>query len=228
MASCILHIETSTKVCSVAVSNGEECVYKKEEYSGPSHAVLLGTFVQEAVEYMRSKGLSPDAVAVSSGPGSYTGLRIGVSEAKGLCYGWGVPLIAVPTLQIMASGMICEGQEADYYCSMIDARRMEVYAAIYDKQLNEVKPTSADVITEDSYLDWLSKGTVLFFGDGAAKCRPVMLSKNAIFVENIHPLASNMIPLALDLFNKKKFVNVAYYEPFYLKEFQATTPKNKI
>lgn len=228
MAVCILSIETSTKVCSVALSSDEELVYRKEEYNGPSHAVLLGQFVQDAVRYARDNRLKPDAVAVSAGPGSYTGLRIGVSEAKGLCFGWNIPLIAVPTLQVIAAQAVGDGYDADYYCPMIDARRMEVYAAVYNRHLEEIRPVSADIVTADSYLDFLSKGKVLFFGDGAAKCSEVISSKNATFVENIHPLAANMASMALESYKNKNYQDVAYFEPFYLKEFQATTPKNKI
>lgn len=228
MTYSILSIETSTKVCSVAFSAGEEILYKKEEFNGPSHAVLLGAFVKETLEYAQSRGLRPDAIAVSAGPGSYTGLRIGVSEAKGLSYGLNIPLIAVPTLEILASQAIQAGYEADYFCPMIDARRMEVYAAIYNKELEEVRPVAADIITPESYLDYLSKGKVLFFGDGAAKCKPLISSENAIFAENLYPLASGMVPLALKRYRQNEFQSVAYFEPFYLKEFQATTPKNKI
>lgn len=228
MGVCILSIETSTKVCSVALSVDEKIVYSREEFKGPSHAAVLGSFVQEAVDYARGKQLIIHAIAVSSGPGSYTGLRIGVSEAKGLCYGMDTPLIAVPTLQIMASKMILAGQKADYYCSMIDARRMEVYAAIYDSDMQEVKPTSADIITEESYRDFLTQGKVVFFGDGAEKCSKLISSENAIFAENIYPLASDMTVLALKQYKENKFQDVAYFEPFYLKEFQATTPKKKI
>ncbi len=226
--SCIICLETSTKVCSVALSVNENIVFNKEDYTGPSHAVLLGVFVNEAVSYARKNNLKIDAVAVSAGPGSYTGLRIGVSEAKGLCYGWDVPLIAIPTLQILTSQVITAGYKADYYCPMIDARRMEVYAAVYDNHLNELREVGADIVTFDTYMDFFLKGEVLFFGNGSEKCHAIISSANVGFVQNIHPTASGMVPLALQYYKEKKYEDVAYFEPFYLKEFQATTPKVKI
>jgi tRNA threonylcarbamoyladenosine biosynthesis protein TsaB len=220
--SCILCLETATRVCSVALSLNNDILFKKEEYAGPSHAALLAVFVQEAVNYARKNGHVIDAVAVGSGPGSYTGLRIGVSEAKGLCYGMNVPLIAVPTLEILASQAICAGYEADAYCAMIDARRMEVYAAVYDRKMQIKRPVAADIVTGHTYDDFLSVGAVLFFGDGAGKCKAVISSKNAIFAENIHPLAAGMVPLAQRYHQEKNYWDIAYFEPFYLKEFQAT------
>jgi tRNA threonylcarbamoyladenosine biosynthesis protein TsaB len=220
--SCILCLETATKVCSVALSLNDAVLFKKEEYSGPSHAALLAVFVQEAVNYARKSGYVIEAVAVSSGPGSYTGLRIGVSEAKGLCYGLNIPLIAVPTLEILASQAIRAGYEADVFCPMIDARRMEVYAAVYNGQMQVQRPVAADVVTERTYENFLSNGTVLFFGDGAAKCKEVISSENAVFAENIYPLAAGMVPLAQQYHQGKCYQDAAYFEPFYLKEFQTT------
>ncbi len=228
--SCILCLETATRVCSVALSSGGNIVFKKEDHAGPSHAVLLGVFVQEAVAFARENQLKIDAVAVSEGPGSYTGLRIGVSEAKGLCYGLDIPLIAVPTLEIMTLQAVAMGYKADYYCPMIDARRMEVYAAIYrmNKILEVQRPVSADIVDENTYDNFLAKGTVLFFGDGALKVETIISHKNAIFAKNIYPLASGIVPSAHEYYKNKRFQDVAYFEPFYLKEFQATTPKNRI
>ena len=226
--ACILNIETATKVCSVALSVGQEIVFNKEEYEGPSHAVLSGVFVNEALQYAKTQGLKLDAIAVSSGPGSYTGLRIGVSMAKGLCYALDVPLIAVPTLEVLASRAIYGNYDADYYCPMIDARRMEVYAALYDCNFQEIRPVAADIVEADTYAEYLLKGKVLFFGDGAAKCKDTVSSKNATFADNIHPLASEMVVKAQQYYEEKKYQDVAYFEPFYLKDFQATTPKKKI
>lgn len=228
--SCILNIDTSTAVCSVALSNDQEIVFNKVSFNGPSHASLLGVFVKEAIEAANAKNLKPDAVAVSSGPGSYTGLRIGVSMAKGLCFGHDVPLISLHTLEIMASEAIKQnnGNKDMLYCPMLDARRMEVYDAIYDAELKQCRRDSADVIDENSYQEFLSKGKVCFFGNGSDKCKPVLTHPNAVFLDNIHPLASSMVPLAQKAFDEKRFVDVAYFEPFYLKEYHAVIAKNKV
>jgi len=225
---CILNIETATPVCSVALSRCSDVLFYKENKEGASHASLLGVFVAEAIQYAREIGLTLDAVAVSAGPGSYTGLRIGVSEAKGLCYGFNIPLIAVPSLKIMAENVILSGMDADYYCPMIDARRMEVYAAIYDRQLNEVRETAADVVDEKIYASYLKQGTVVFFGNGAAKCKTILSSPNAIFFDEIHPLASAMVSLSETAFLNRAFEDVAYFEPLYLKEFVAIAGRNKV
>lgn len=228
--SVILNIETSTSVCSVAVSSGSEVIFDKVEFKGPSHASLLGVFVSEAMFFVKNKGLKLDAVAVSCGPGSYTGLRIGVSEAKGLCYGLNVPLIAVHTPLVLASGLLQKVQigKDTLLCPMIDARRMEVYSALYDGSLNRVRDIQADIIDEYSYDQYLQKHKVLFFGDGADKCKETLIDRNAVFIDDVFPLASNMVALANQAFNKSDFVDVAYFEPFYLKEFVTTIPKKKV
>ncbi|GAB6009182.1 tRNA (adenosine(37)-N6)-threonylcarbamoyltransferase complex dimerization subunit type 1 TsaB [Dysgonomonas reticulitermitis] len=226
----ILSIETATEVCSVAVSNGSQVIFYKEETNGPSHAVLLGQFVNEAIEELRKANTKPDAVAVSCGPGSYTGLRIGVSEAKGLCYGLNIPLIAIHTLKIMAHGVLEQGEAKKHtlLCPMIDARRMEVYDTVYDNSLQELRSVSADIIDENSFSEFLAGRQILFFGNGAEKCKAVLYHPNAQFLDDIYPKATDMVELAEEAFNKKEFVDVAYFEPFYLKEFVATTPKNKV
>ncbi len=226
--SGILCLETATKVCSVALSENDNIVFEKISYNGPSHAALLGLFVKEAIDFACDKAIKIDAIAISSGPGSYTGLRIGVSEAKGLCYGLDIPLISVPTLEIMASQVINSGYQYDYYCPMIDARRMEAYTAIYDNKLTLVKEISADIVDGNSYTDFLSHGKMLFFGDGSAKCKEIIGSPNACFLDNIFPHAISMLSLANKYLKEKKFEDVAYFEPFYLKEFQATKAKNLI
>lgn len=228
MKPVILHIETSTNVCSVAVSEGSECLFFKMNDEGMNHAALLSVFIQEALESVHKK---LDAVAVSAGPGSYTGLRIGVSTAKGLCYGFDIPLIAVDTLEVLAIPAIkqvCAGNAESLYCPMIDARRMEVYDAFYRADRSVFRGVSADIITERSYTEILETTPVYFFGNGAEKCRPVLTHPNAHFLNDIHPLVNNMIDIALPLFNESRFVDTAYFEPFYLKEFQATTPKNSV
>lgn len=228
--ACILNIETSTSVCSVALSDKGKVVFEKASFEGPSHAALLGVFVEEALSALKEQGRKPDAIAVSSGPGSYTGLRIGVSVAKGLCFGYGIPLIGIHTLDILAATVIKqnEGNGNSLYCAMLDARRMEVYAAIYDANLQTVRETSADIVDAGTYAPYLEKGNVCFFGNGAAKCKEVITSANAVFIDEIHPLAVNMVPLSEKAFAEGKLENVAYFEPFYLKEFLATIAKNKV
>ena len=225
--SCILHIETSTAVCSVAVSEDGQTIFVQEDMKGPSHAVSLGVFVDEALSFIDSHAIPLDAVAVSCGPGSYTGLRIGVSMAKGICYGRNIPLIGIPTLEVLCVPVLLyhELPENALLCPMIDARRMEVYAAVYDRSLNVIRPISADIIDEDSYLDILDEHPVYFFGSGAAKCSEKITHSNAHFIDDIHPLAKMMFPLAEKAVAKEDYKDVAYFEPFYLKEFVASLPK---
>jgi tRNA threonylcarbamoyladenosine biosynthesis protein TsaB len=224
--ACILHIETSTMVCSVALSVDGSVVFERFSFDGPSHAALLGVFVEEAIAFLKEKLYQVEAIALSSGPGSYTGLRIGTSMAKGLCMGWDIPLIAVPTLQLMALQAVQRYKRVDcLYCAMLDARRMEVYSAIYDVALSTVRDTSADIVTPELFQPFLDCDTVCFFGNGATKSRTVIISDHAVFLDDIHPLASDMVYLAEQAFQAKKFENTAYFEPFYLKEFMATTPK---
>lgn len=225
--SCILHIETSTAVCSVAVSQDGTTIFSKEDFKGPSHAVVLGVYVDEALSFVDNHAIPVDAVAVSCGPGSYTGLRIGVSMAKGICYGRDILLIGLPTLEVMAVPVLLSEElpEDALLCPMIDARRMEVYSAIYDRALKVQKPVSADIIDENSYVSFLDKHPVYFFGNGAAKCREKLTHPNAHFIDNIHPLAKWMFPLAEKAMALNDFKDVAYFEPFYLKEFVASTPK---
>lgn len=226
----ILSIETATNVCSVAVSEGESVIFERVNSEGPSHASVLGVFVQEALDFLKEKKISLNAVAVSSGPGSYTGLRIGVSEAKGLCFGLNIPLIAVDTLKVMAMTVLNKGllSDGDLLCPMIDARRMEVYAEIFDSKLNVIRAVSADIVDESSYQEYLTKGKILFFGNGSAKCQNSLKDENCAFLSGIYPSATEMVKLAAEAYKDQKFVDVAYYEPFYLKEFVATTPKNKV
>lgn len=225
--SCILNIETSTDVCSVAVSQDGVCIFNKEDGKGPNHAVSLGVFVDEALAYVDSRDIKIDAVAVSCGPGSYTGLRIGVSMAKGICYGRDVRLIAVPTLELLAVPVLLEHDvdENALLCPMLDARRMEVYAGIYDRALREARPVQADVVDENTYKKYLDKGKVYFFGNGACKCIDTINHPNAVLIKEIKPLARYMFPLAEKRMAEGKFEDVAYFVPFYLKDFVAKTPK---
>lgn len=225
--SCILNIETSTTVCSVAASQDGQTLFVKEDLEGPSHAVSLGVFVDEALSFIDSHGIPLDAVAVSCGPGSYTGLRIGVSMAKGVCYGRNIPLIGLPTLEVLCVPVLLQKElpEDALLCPMLDARRMEVYAAIYDRALNLKREIAADIVDENSYAEYLEEHPVYFFGNGAAKCRDKLTHPNAHFIDNIHPLARMMFPLAEKAVATGKFDDVAYFEPFYLKEFVASQPK---
>lgn len=226
--SCILSIETSTDVCSVAVSQDGTCIFEKENSSGPNHAVKLGVFVDEALSFIDSHLIPLDAVAVSCGPGSYTGLRIGVSMAKGICYGRSVKLLSVPTLHLLCVPVLLREQiqeENALLCPMLDARRMEVYAQLFDRALNEVRPIQADVVDADTYKSYLDERPVYFFGNGAEKCIEVINHPNAHLIKNVEPLAKNMFPLAEKRMMNEQFEDVAYFVPFYLKDFVAKTPK---
>ncbi|MEA4936869.1 MAG: tRNA (adenosine(37)-N6)-threonylcarbamoyltransferase complex dimerization subunit type 1 TsaB [Paludibacter sp.] len=226
----ILHIETSTQICSVALSEDSNCIFFISNDEGMNHAALLSSFIQQALDMLKSSDRQLNAVAVSSGPGSYTGLRIGVSTAKGICYGLNIPLISVSTLEIMtieALKRLSTEAEDHYFIPMIDARRMEVYDAVFDAGMNLLRPVTADIITEDSFINYLKENRVYIFGNGSAKCKTLLKSSNAYFIDNIHPLAENMIQPAIKKYKENNFEDVAYFEPFYLKEFQATVPKNK-
>lgn len=226
--SCILNIETSTNVCSVALSQDGVCLYEDVNMEGPSHAQVLAGYVKNAVSFADSHAIPIDAIAISKGPGSYTGLRIGVSEAKGVAYGRDAKLLSVPTLKLLTVPILLgheELPEDTLLCPMIDARRMEVYCALYDRALNEVVQTQALVIDSDSFKDYLDKQPIYFMGNGADKCVETIQHPNAHFIKNIVPRAKNMIPLAEMAMAKEQFEDVAYFEPFYLKEFVATKSK---
>ena len=224
----ILNIETSTEVCSVAIGCDGDIVFHREDYRGQTHATALGVFVDEALGYADSRGEKLDAVSVSRGPGSYTGLRIGVSMAKGICFGRDIPLISIPTLETLCVMPLLYHDLPDdaLLCPMIDARRMEVYAAIYDRALRTVRETKADIVEEDTYAEFLNEHPVYFFGEGAAKSKERLRHPNAHFIEGIRPLASMMFPLAEKAIALDDFKDVAYFEPFYLKEFIPGKPKN--
>lgn len=225
----ILSIETSTEVCSVALSEEGKTIDQRVIYEGQSHASALTALIEEMLTGEgRPSFKSLDAVAVSSGPGSYTGLRIGVSAAKGICYALGIPLISVDSLQVVAAGIGRQPDEDYQILPMIDARRMEVYTELFTSQLIPASPTEAIVVDNESFADILNKGKVIFAGNGSHKCKGVINHSNAIFIGNIHPLASNMSKLAYNAFLRERFEDVAYFEPQYLKDFIVTTPKNKI
>ena len=226
--SCILNIETSTNVCSVALSQDGVCLYEDVNMEGPSHAQVLAGYVKNAVSFADSHAIPIDAIAISKGPGSYTGLRIGVSESKGVAYGRDAKLLSVPTLKLLTVPILLGHEELPedaLLCPMIDARRMEVYCALYDRALNEVVQTQALVIDSDSFKEYLDKQPIYFMGNGADKCVETIQHPNAHFIKNIVPRAKNMIPLAEMAMAKEQFEDVAYFEPFYLKEFVATKSK---
>ncbi|MCF6169972.1 MAG: tRNA (adenosine(37)-N6)-threonylcarbamoyltransferase complex dimerization subunit type 1 TsaB [Bacteroidales bacterium] len=226
----ILNIETSTTVCSVALAVDGKVVAIKESHTKNSHAVQITLFCEAVLKEYGIGFPDLDAVAVSKGPGSYTGLRIGVSTAKGFCYAIDKPLIAIGTLKAMAAGMIeNESKPEDFlYCPMIDARRMEVYSAFFDSELNELKKTEAVVVDENSFSDLLSSHKIIFAGDGAAKCREILShQQHAIFKGGFHPSTAFMAQLSEQKFNQQDFENVAYFEPFYLKDFVAGIPRVK-
>ena len=226
--SCILNIETSTNVCSVALSQDGVCLYEDVNMEGPSHAQVLAGYVKDAISFADSHAIPIDAIAISKGPGSYTGLRIGVSEAKGVAYGRDAKLLSVPTLKLLTVPILLGHEELPedaLLCPMLDARRMEVYCALYDRALNEVVQTQALVIDSDSFKDYLDKQPIYFMGNGADKCVETIQHPNAHFIKNIVPRAKNMIPLAEMAMAKEQFEDVAYFEPFYLKEFVATKSK---
>ncbi len=227
----ILNIETSTDVCSAALAGDGKVLEKRELFEPNSHSKHTTLLIQDI---FNKKGMPPikslDAVAVSAGPGSYTGLRIGTSVAKGICFALDIPLIAIDTLKVMTQAVLASGTsypEDTFFSPMIDARRMEVYTALHDHSLNVIEDTNAKIIDDSSFADVLEKNKVLFFGNGAAKCKDTIKNENAVFIDDIFPLASNMSPLAEKAFNENNFVDVAYFEPFYLKSFVATISKKK-
>lgn len=222
----ILSLETATTVCSVAITNGREIVAERKLHEDKSHANQLTLIIEELIQSAGLKMSEVQAVAVSEGPGSYTGLRIGLSTAKGLCYALGVPLIGISTLEAMALEVSMNNPENHWLCPMIDARRMEVYTALYSPTLNLVKAPMPMILDESSFHETLREAGVLFFGNGSQKFSQVINSTNAIFLNDITPSAWAVGFLALERFDKNQFENLAYFEPSYLKEFQATTPKS--
>ena len=255
----IILIETSTALCSVALAEDGAVTAYRESSAPKAHASLTAVFVQEVLAERGVTLADCDAVCVSMGPGSYTGLRVGVSTAKGLCFGAGKPLLAVGTLDTLVAQAQSSSAEAEanvepqsglypreeasagedgatdmanvelrprYIVPMIDARRMEVYAAVFEngKQITETAPA---IIDENSYAEYLEQGPVLFIGDGAGKCADVIKHPNAHFCQ-CHPKASSMLQPALQALKEKRFEDVAYFEPFYLKEFVATVSKKKL
>lgn len=228
----ILNIETSTEVCSVALTSEGQVLDHRENYEGQTHATLLSQYVKEMLDYARTRDLAIDAIAVSIGPGSYTGLRIGLSEAKGLAFGLDVPLIGVNTLQLLTvSAMFNHFIDEDklLYVPMIDARRMEVYTAAYTPALEPVVEPRAMILDEHSFESQLDEGyTLVAVGNGSDKARQELTHERVRFIGGIKPVALEMMALAEKAYREKQFIDVAYSTPLYLKDFQATKPKNPI
>ncbi|MFO7575522.1 MAG: tRNA (adenosine(37)-N6)-threonylcarbamoyltransferase complex dimerization subunit type 1 TsaB [Bacteroidales bacterium] len=227
----ILCIESATGVCSVAVCDSEGIIAMKESGDERAHSRLLAPYVKDVLDAAGFEADQLAAVAVSRGPGSYTGLRIGVSMAKGLAYGAGLPLIAVDTMLSMYHSLLAGHPEfadqdsAEHFVPMIDARRMEVYHSVINSEGIVTGAVEATVVEEDTFTSLLEAGRVVFFGNGADKCREVIRHPNAIFVDGVHPSAAAMRGPALRAFEEKRFEDVAYFEPYYLKDFLATIPK---
>lgn len=233
MAS-ILNIETATPLCSVALAIDGKVIAVRETLEEKSHAARLTVFIEELLKEKNFNIADLDAIAIGKGPGSYTGLRIGVSTAKGLCYGANLPLIAVNTLNVLFKQVIIHLssgiQEAltspdTLFCPMIDARRMEVFTCLFNNQGDEVEPVAARLIDQYTYQQHLAEHTIVFFGSGMEKCREILSQPKAVFISGVHPHSSSLALLAEERYNQNLFENIAYFEPYYLKDFIATTSK---
>lgn len=232
----ILHIETATNICAVALSKGTTLIAEKKSSEDKSHGRLLAVFIQEILDENNMKTSEIDAIAVSKGPGSYTGLRIGVSVTKGFAYGQNIPVIGIHTLKSLAAGVLnhptvtrlLKEDPQVLICPMLDARRMEVYYGIYSESLQQIQPIAAKVIDKNSFSNLLESHKMIFFGNGSSKMRDLIIHNNAIFIEGIEAAAENMINPAVEAWGKEDFEDTAYFEPFYLKDFIATTPKKKV
>ncbi len=226
----ILNIESSTSVCSVCLAKDGRKIAGRETHEQNAHSKILTIFIEAIFKEINLTVKDIDAVAVSKGPGSYTGLRIGVSAAKGIAYGAGIPLISVSTLRNMAWGAKSKltVNNNDLLAPMIDARRMEVYTQLFDCDTNATNDISAEIIDKNFLNDELINKKIYFFGDGASKCKEIITHKNAVFIDNLHPSADYMIPFSEKAFKEQKFEDIAYFEPFYLKNFVATIPKKNI
>ena len=230
----ILCIETGTDICSVGLSRDGELISLRESDEGRDHAKRVGVFVDEL---LRENDVAPDeldAIAVGMGPGSYTGLRIGVSFAKGMCYGLQIPLVAVGSLDALAAVAIedneagildVENWDDAILCPMVDARRMEVYTRLFNAKGEPVSEVKAEIVTEESFAEWRKEGKLVIFGNGAAKCTETLSDATLI---NVTPSVRGIAPLAQKAFEEGRFEDIAYFEPFYLKDFVVTTSKKKL
>ena len=227
----ILNIETSGKICSVAISKDGAIEYQLEDHEGMRHAEVLAPFVEKCMEELKRKEDKLDAVAVSIGPGSYTGLRIGLSLAKGVAFSQDIPLIGVSTLQILAVKAMFRSFDftgEEFLVPMIDARRMEVFTGVYDFALNEVETPGPKILDEDSWKELLETKKMIFIGDGSDKAKEVIKSPNAVWIPGLVPVARDMLALSEKYYREGRFIDIAYSTPEYLKEYQTTTPKKKI
>jgi len=225
----VLCLETSSKVCSVAIGHDGLILSFRESETTNAHSSRLTGMIREVVDEASLDLNELGAIAVSMGPGSYTGLRIGVAAAKGFCYSLDKPLIAVPTLKSLARGMsLLDEARGAFLCPMLEARRMEVYTAVYDVMLNEVQPVSAEIIIPGSFSALLDSGKVVFAGEGALKCKPLLgQHKNAVFIDDFRLSARFLYPLAMEKLRLGAFENLAFFEPYYLKDFVAGKPRVK-
>jgi tRNA threonylcarbamoyladenosine biosynthesis protein TsaB len=231
----ILCLETATEVCSVAIVEDGKVTAYREDVSGQKHSKLLTVFIAQLLESNQLKASDFNAVAVSEGPGSYTGLRIGVSAAKGFCYAAGIPLIVISSLEAMAYHVF-ENQDKyqiaiqpdDLFVPMIDARRMEVFTAIYGSKLQSVRKVNALVVESASFNEYSNPVRLFLFGNGSAKCREILTQPNIYFVDGVGASSKNMATIADRKFRNNEFADVAYFEPYYLKDFIATVPKNSV
>lgn len=222
----ILHLETATTNCSVSISKDDEIVVLKENNAASySHSEQLHVFIKEALKEASLSFSDLDAVAISKGPGSYTGLRIGVSAAKGICFSLDIPLISIPTLQSMARQV--DLKPGELVIPALDARRMEVYSCVYNNNYQEVRKTRAEIINEESFVEYLGENEVYVVGSGAEKCRGVLQHPNFIFDESVVPSAKDMVLMAFEKYESKQFEDVAYFEPYYLKDFVLQQKKKK-
>lgn len=225
--SFILSIETSAKVCSVALHDQKKLISNREIHIEQSHASKLAVLLDEVIKESMIELNQLKAVAVSSGPGSYTGLRIGTSTAKGLCVALNIPLISIGSLELLALQMNKQNTSHAYLCPMIDARRMEVYCEVFDPTLKVIQPIEAKVIQHSSFIDLLNENEIIFFGDGSDKCKSHITHPNAKFVSGIYAAASEMGQIVYEKFQKQQFEDLTKFEPHYLKEFMIKKPVEK-
>lgn len=227
--SLILSIETSTEVCSVALQENDNCLASKHLYTAQSHSLMLTTLIEDILKVSQKTYEDLSAIAIAKGPGSYTGLRIGTATAKGLCYALDIPLLAINSLEAMTAKCISQMgslAEQGFFCPMIDARRMEVYCLISNHLLEIKQKTQAKIIESDSFSELLSEKKVLFFGNGAKKCKEIFKAqKNALFIDSFKPNAESVAFLAEKKYQKQAFEDLAYFEPYYLKDFVTKAPK---
>jgi tRNA threonylcarbamoyladenosine biosynthesis protein TsaB len=229
--SYILCLETATEICSVALLHDNHLLVLEENHEGNSHASQITLLIERVIQKAGITLQQLNGVAVSKGPGSYTGLRVGVSTAKGLCYALSIPLIGVNTLEALAHGFIQNHPELHsseaLFIPMLDARRMEVYCSVFDSNMKIIQQTEAKIIDTTSFAEFPETAVLHFFGNGAAKCKDTIVHKQATFHADLHCSAATMNNIAFRLFTQQVFEDVAYFEPFYLKDFVGTVPKKK-